>query len=79
MIETLQSSFRIPEYPLIMDRDYLKERGLQYKTSSELCAKKVTAGAAQGSVFGHDFWNVSTMAFYDCNHSVCSWLDMPTM
>ncbi|KAG8229087.1 hypothetical protein J437_LFUL010770 [Ladona fulva] len=41
-----------------MVRDYLKDRVLMYETKSGSRTKDITAGVAQGSILGPNFWNV---------------------
>ncbi|KAG8238156.1 hypothetical protein J437_LFUL016519 [Ladona fulva] len=41
-----------------MVRDYQKDSVLMYETKSGSRNKNITAGVAQGSILGPNFWNV---------------------
>lgn len=58
-MEALENDFQVPEYLLRMLGDYLSDRNLVYETSESTRKKKITSGAAQGSVLGPEIWNIS--------------------
>lgn len=59
MIDALEMRFKTPAYLMRIVRSYLKDRELVYNTSQGPRRKKITSGAAQGSILGPDLWNVS--------------------
>ncbi|WP_316206527.1 reverse transcriptase domain-containing protein, partial [Escherichia coli] len=50
--------FNVPEYLMRVIRDYLRNRILRYETEEGWREKDLSAGVAQGSIFGPDFWNI---------------------
>ena len=58
MINALEK-FKTPEYLLRIMKSYLKDRVLIYDTVDGPKKKRITAGAAQGSILGPDLWNIS--------------------
>lgn len=58
ILEALETTFRVPAYLVRVVRDYLRDRYLTYETTDGRRQKKLTAGVAQGSILGPDFWNV---------------------
>jgi hypothetical protein len=50
--------FQVPEYLMRVIRDYLSNRILRYDTEEGQREKQLSAGVAQGSIFGPDFWNI---------------------
>lgn len=59
IIDALEDRFKTPAYLMRMIRSYLKDRLLIYDTNKGQRTKKITSGAAQGSILGPDLWNVS--------------------
>lgn len=59
MINPLIEKYNIPPYLLRMVDSYLKDRELLYETKDGVKARRVTAGAAQGSILGPELWNIS--------------------
>lgn len=59
MLEALERSFKVPTYLLDMIRDYLRDRWLLYDTTQGQRKRRITGGAAQGSVLGPDLWNAT--------------------
>lgn len=57
ILEALQT-FRVPSYLMRIVRDYLRDRRITYETTEGRVTKDITAGVAQGSILGPDFWNV---------------------
>ncbi|BET02091.1 Reverse transcriptase (RNA-dependent DNA polymerase) [Nesidiocoris tenuis] len=58
-IDALQNKFGVPEYLMRVMRDYLRGRTLSYTDKGGTHTKRLTAGAAQGSILGPDLWNCS--------------------
>lgn len=59
ILEAMSTEFNVPEYLMRIIEDYLRDRKLQYTTTDQgQQLKKITAGAAQGSILGPDLWNV---------------------
>ena len=59
MVKPLRDKYKVPPYILRMGKNYLNDRQLLYETKNGLRAKKVSAGTAQGSILGPEFWNIS--------------------
>ena len=53
------NEFAVPKYLMRVLRSYLSDRMLIYNTLQGKKSRKVTAGAAQGSILGPDLWNIS--------------------
>lgn len=53
--------FGIPPYLTRVVKDYLRNRRITYDTKEGRTNRRITAGVAQGSILGPDFWN----AVYD--------------
>ena len=51
-------AFGVPEYLMRVILDYLRDRILRYETDVGWRDKNLSAGVAQGSIFGPDFWNI---------------------
>lgn len=52
-------NFQVPGYLMKIIKSYLSKRKLIYNTTDGEKSVDVTSGAAQGSILGHDLWNVS--------------------
>ena len=57
--------FGVPPYIMRVAEDYFRDRELIIETSEGTVVREITAGVAQGSLLGPDFW----IASYDC----CAW------
>lgn len=58
-MQALENRFSVPDYLLRMVRSYLEDRRIVFDSAGEKKEKKITAGAAQGSILGPDLWNVA--------------------
>jgi hypothetical protein len=61
IVGVFSNIFPLPPYLLRVLKDYLRDRYITYVTETGVKTKKITAGVAQGSILGPDFWN----AIYD--------------
>ncbi|XP_046629039.1 uncharacterized protein LOC124309424 [Neodiprion virginianus] len=61
ILGSLRGDFGVPPYLLRVVEDYLWNIRLTYETNEGQVTRQITAGAAQGSILGPDFWN----AMYD--------------
>ncbi|XP_046753083.1 uncharacterized protein LOC124416204 [Diprion similis] len=57
ILESLRGDFGVPPYLLRVVEDYLWNRRLTYGTTEGQVTRQITAGVAQGSILGPDFWN----------------------
>lgn len=56
-IHALEQDFGVPEYLIRIIEDYLRDRSITYLTADGEKHRRITAGAAQGSILGPDIWN----------------------
>lgn len=59
VLSSLENIFKVPHYLLRIIQSYLRDRELMYDTAEGPRRRKITAGAAQGSILGPDLWNAS--------------------
>ncbi|KAJ8975986.1 hypothetical protein NQ317_016232 [Molorchus minor] len=59
ILDALSDVFKIPDYLLRMVKSYLSDRELLYDSTDGTHSKRITGGAAQGSILGPDLWNIS--------------------
>ncbi|KAJ8977407.1 hypothetical protein NQ317_003188 [Molorchus minor] len=59
ILDALTDVFKIPDYLLRMVKSYLSDRELLYDSTDGTHSKRITGGAAQGSILGPDLWNIS--------------------
>lgn len=57
ILDSLKNVFRIPDYLFRVIDNYLRDRRITYETLEGLITREITAGVAQGSILGPDFWN----------------------
>lgn len=57
ILESLRGGFGVPRCLLRVVEDYLRNRRLTYETTEGQMTRQITAGVAQGSILGPDFWN----------------------
>ena len=58
IVEAFSGTFALPSYLLRVVKDYLRDRSITYVTTNGEKTRRLTAGVAQGSILGPDFWNV---------------------
>lgn len=59
VLVALKNNFAVPYYLMKIIGNYLKNRELWYSTTNGSRTKRITSGAAQGSILGPDLWNAS--------------------
>lgn len=68
-LEALEHNFRVAAYLLRMIDAYFRDRVIIYDTRQGRRRRRISAGVAQGSVFGPDIWDI----YYD--HFL--WIEIP--
>ena len=53
---TALRGFGVPPYIIRVAEDYFRDRKLIIETSEGMVVREITAGVAQGSLLGPDFW-----------------------
>lgn len=59
ILKAVKEDFQVPAYLYNVLQSYLSERWVTFDTRDGRRQKRITAGAAQGSVLGADLWNVN--------------------